>query len=279
MPFNVLSIGASRNIGYFTALYLLAEGHKVTLLIRRKTTFDEDEKMQEYLKSGQAKLFIGDALLVEDVKKVWSLAAENGPVDYVITSVGAKPSVTLKGIVMDNPTVVASCTHALLSAWPHSQTEGIEHTKLISITSTGLTKKAHKSLPWPLKCFHNIVLPVPHRDKRVTEHYLAYCAAIYQSYECTPEEITSLEKTGNFPPNWQEGLKKGDWLNAVIVRPSLLTDGKSLCETEGAKAVRAGPEDLPSAWTISRKDVAWFIVNQVTKDWDAWKGKAVTVSY
>jgi len=79
--------------------------------------------------------------------------------------------------------------------------------------------------------------------------------------------------------NWEEGLKKGDWLDAVLVRPSLLTDGKSLYEDKGAKAIRTGPEDLPSAWTVSRKDVAWFVANMLMKDWDSWKGKAVTISY
>jgi hypothetical protein len=192
---------------------------------------------------------------------------------------GGRPSFSLtRGIYLDNPRIVSACMHTLLSVWPHPESDGPSPTKLIAITSNGLTKNSHNALPWLLKIFYSL-LTVPHQDKRAVEQFIAYGAAGSQSYECSSEEVTSLTKSGHLFPNWQEELKEGEWQEALIVRPSLLTDGKSACETKGFSAIRAGPEDLPGAWTISRKDVAWFIANKAVKDWDDWKGKAITTTY
>lgn len=58
----------------------------------------------------------------------------------------------------------------------------------------------------------------------------------------------------------------------------MLTDGKCLCEEKGWGSIRVGEEDLPSAWSVSRKDVAWFIANKAMKEWKDWSGKAVTIT-
>jgi len=276
---NILAIGASQNIGYHTALHLLAEGHTVTFLLRRKNTFDHDERVQEYIKSGHAKLSFGDALSKDDIQKAWDVAAEKGSVDYVIFTVGGKPEFSwTKGIHLGNPRICSSCMHALLSVMSNPQTKGVESTKVIAVTSNGVTKKSHDAMPFLVRIFCNLVLTVPHQDKRAVEKFMAHCTS-NPDYELTDKEILYLEKSGHLFSNWGEGLRKGDLLETLVVRPSLLTDGVSVCETKGPEGMRAGPEDLPSAWTISRKDVGWFIAKKAIKDWDSYKGKAVTVTY
>jgi hypothetical protein len=75
------------------------DGNTVTYLLRRKTTFDNDPVIQEYIKSGHAKLSIGDALKEEDVRAAWTVAAsasDTGKVDAVLFSIGEFPPRNLR---------------------------------------------------------------------------------------------------------------------------------------------------------------------------------------
>ncbi|KAG9031166.1 hypothetical protein FS837_003090, partial [Tulasnella sp. UAMH 9824] len=63
---KVLAIGASRNIGYFAALNLLRAGNTIIFQLRNISAFDEDAEMRPFVKSGQAKLVKGDALVEDD---------------------------------------------------------------------------------------------------------------------------------------------------------------------------------------------------------------------
>jgi hypothetical protein len=64
-------------------------------LLRTPTVFDNDEVIQEYVKSGKARLVKGDALVRDDCKKAWEEAAKGEPgegVDLLLFTVGASPS-------------------------------------------------------------------------------------------------------------------------------------------------------------------------------------------
>jgi hypothetical protein len=58
--------------------------------------FDKDEVIQEYVKSGKARLVKGDALVRDDCKKAWEEAAKGEPtgegVDLLLFTVGASSS-------------------------------------------------------------------------------------------------------------------------------------------------------------------------------------------
>jgi NAD(P)-dependent dehydrogenase (short-subunit alcohol dehydrogenase family) len=85
-----LLIGASRNIGYYAALRLLSQGHTCIFLLRNPSTFDNDNTIQEYVKSGIAKLVKGDATVEEQVRNVWRVALEDGKgVDTILFTLGA----------------------------------------------------------------------------------------------------------------------------------------------------------------------------------------------
>ena len=101
-------------------------------------------------------------------------------------------------------------------------------------------------------------------------------------YELTQSEetISSLEKSGHLPNGWKESLPSSK-IEMLVIRPALLMgdNEKSVCEEKGFGGIRVGPEDIKGQWSVGRKDVAWFIAKKGVKEWNDWKGKAVTVSY
>ena len=85
----VLSIGASRNIGYHASLTLLRDGHTVVFLLRHPDAMAGDEEIQSYISKGQAILVKGDALVEGDIKSAWTQATATGiPVDTVLFTLG-----------------------------------------------------------------------------------------------------------------------------------------------------------------------------------------------
>lgn len=110
-PLNILSIGASRNIGYYASLKLLRtsppsrtpfhlissqslteNGATVTFLLRNPSIFDTDTSIQPFISSGKAHIVKGDALVKEDVAKAWNEAISRdesaGRVDYLLFTLG-----------------------------------------------------------------------------------------------------------------------------------------------------------------------------------------------
>ena len=104
---RVFALGASRNIGYHAALrkskrarhlaaslsnthrtVMLARGDTVTYLLRNTKTLEEDEAVKPYIQSGLAVLVKGDATSQEDVQNAWVAASKNGPVDFIIFTIG-----------------------------------------------------------------------------------------------------------------------------------------------------------------------------------------------
>lgn len=104
---KVLTIGGSRNIGYYSSMRLLSRfvscldiysltrptdsGATVTFLLRSSTAFANDQAIQTFVTSGKARLVQGDALVKEDVQRAWTEAGkgdDNRPVDLLVFTVG-----------------------------------------------------------------------------------------------------------------------------------------------------------------------------------------------
>lgn len=124
------------------------------------------------------------------------------------------------------------------------------------ISSNGLGDQGHADLPLTLKPLYGWLLKEPHEDKVEMEKEV-HAAAGIQHVDFNPD-----------------GNNEGRLGNVVIVRPALLTDGVAKGE-EGA--VRAG-ERLEKCWTVSRKDVGWFVAGECLTG-DKWKNKGVTIGY
>lgn len=79
----------------------------------------------------------------------------------------------------------------------------------------------------------------------------------------------------------------GSLKHVLIVRPAFLTDGKCKGDSESIKQSNKAPyrcgEDSElrghNGYTISRKDVAHFIVEEAVPNWSRWEGKRANVGY
>ncbi|TEB15068.1 hypothetical protein FA13DRAFT_1768192 [Coprinellus micaceus] len=235
---NILAIGASRNIGYYSSKKLLGAGATVTFLLRSPTVFDTDEEIQPYVKNGHAVLVKGDALVSADVQKAWDTASKDRPVDFLLFSVGGTPKFTFgKGFIIDPPNLVTQSLLNALSTMP--KVSGVEdQTKIITLSSIGLTRTSHDSLPLP------------------SNPYTA----------------------GSSIPRTKIRQK------ALVIRPALLTDGKCVAEKpqkEGKQPkepYRVSEGEL-GGYTISRQDVAHFVVDVILNKWAQYENKIVNIGY
>nr|GAT60608.1 predicted protein [Mycena chlorophos] len=272
---NILAIGASRNIGYQSAVRLLEKGATVTFLLRSPAVFDNDAVIQRFVATDKARLVKGDATSEEDLRLVWNAA---GVVDAVVFSVGGTPSFSLtKGIVIEPHNLVTQCMLNLLCTLPTY--EDAPQPKIVAISSIGLTPAAHKALPLLMKPLYSM-LDTPHKDKVGLERVLFHCAG----WEWNPTSgEPEVDITGE---GWQQrpGLPApGTLKHLLIVRPAWLTDGKSKadqCEREGKKdklGYRYSEHEI-STYGISRADIAHFVANSFSH-WEELENKAINVGY
>jgi hypothetical protein len=280
MTENVLVLGGSRNIGYYAALRLLASGATVTFLLRSPSAFDQDETVQRYIKSGKARLVKGDGLVQEDVKRAWEDSGKDKPVDTVLFTVGGTPKFQIsKGFVIEPQNLVTQCLLNVLTTMPKPSETNRSPPRMIVISSIGLTPSTHQSLPLLLRPMYSYLLAVPHKDKIGAERLLWHCAGKERPADVPEpgEEIMGSD--------WvhREGLPEfGSFANMLTVRPALLTDGECKADKMQAsgekKPYRVAGEDL-SGYTVSRKDVAHFIVEDALKNWDQYRNTTVAIAY
>jgi len=260
---KLFAIGASRNIGYYTALTLLQQGNQVVFLLRRPNVFDDDAAMKPFIDSGSAKIVQGDAHVESDMSKAWAGATSDGPVDTVVFSVGALPagfSFTKFDFLLPVPDL---CTAALMNTLT-TIPSAMPQPRVIAITSMGITKESHRYLPYLLRPLYAVIRS-PHADKLGMERVIHYSGG------WTPEWKEREPVKEVLAPGWQAKLPEKGWLkHVVIVRPAILTDGEAL------KKYRVG-DHLKSSYTISRKDVAYFIACDLLENWEKYDGKAITV--
>ncbi|KAF9004877.1 hypothetical protein BDZ89DRAFT_1237076 [Hymenopellis radicata] len=236
---NVLAIGASRNIGYYSAVRLLRLGSSVTFLLRNPSVFDGNEELAPFISSGKAILVKGDAMKQAEIKSAWDAASEHGSIDVILFTVGGIPSFSLKrGVFMTPENLVTQCLLNLLCTIP---TDLSTPPKLVAITSMGVTHDSHKRVPVLLKPLYAYGLAAPHKDKVGAERVISYF-------------------TG-WPWNAKADGEPGDNIMGA-----------------NEPAYRISEGDI-SGWTVSRKDVAHFIVDAVTKRWNEFGDKTMTIAY
>jgi hypothetical protein len=155
------------------------------------------------------------------------------------------------------------------------------NTRLITISSSGLTNKSHKSLPILLKPLYGAALAAPHRDKLGSERLIHHVAGWTWNEDEPIEEIlaSGWDKTEVLPA-------PGTLKRILIIRPALLTDGD--CQADSGKQKVKNGKPVPpyrvseqelGGYTVSRKDVAHFIADTVLNRWNEYEGKIVNVGY
>ncbi|OCH92270.1 hypothetical protein OBBRIDRAFT_467342 [Obba rivulosa] len=274
---NVYALGASRNIGYYAALRLLKKGATVTYLLRSTSVFDQDPEMQRYVASGKARLVKGDALSAPDVERGWKEAqAVKESVDVVLFSVGGTPRLSLtKGFVIDPANLCTQSILNVLCTMPTDLRLPELQPRFITVSSLGLTEASHAKLPLALRPLYGHFIRVPHADKLGSERIVAHCAGrAWTDKEPSPEITTA---------DWRsrEGLPQaGELKHVVVIRPALLTDGACKGDTAGKnKPYRATADELTGCYSVSRRDVAHFIVEGILAEGGRWDGQCVNIAY
>ncbi|KAG9034150.1 hypothetical protein FRB95_013795 [Tulasnella sp. JGI-2019a] len=261
---KVFAIGASRNIGYYSALRLLQEGHHVVYLLRKTSVFDSNEEMKPFIESGLAELVQGDALSWDDGTRAWAQATLDGPVDVVLFSLGLMASISIfpLGFVLDPPN---ACTNALLNIFAtFPNTTSTTQPRFVIISAFGSTKASKASVPFLMKPLY-YMLKGPHADKTGMEEVCAYSAGWPDEHKATKEIL---------PAGWEGRLKHGrGWLkHAVVIRPGIFTDG------EVTGKYRVGDDQMHGVYMISRKDIAHFIVTDLLPNWEKYGGRGISIA-
>jgi len=292
---HVLVFGGSRNIGYFATLRLLNQEHSATFLLRNTNAFDNDELMKPHVESGRVQLVQGDALVSDDVKKAWEKATDGGrPVDFVLFTIGATRdmgsfSIT-KGFTINPPNITTKAVLNVLCMMPDSE----PRPKIIAITSIGVTKDS--PLPLVYKPLYGYLLRGPHADKLGLERVLAHVSGREWNDKEPRDDITTVDGV-----KWQdrEGLPSSGSLQVLVIRPPMFAESKHKTAPVAATAqpsseegepevrkkddkeelkYRVGGPELKGTYSISREEVGHFIAENAVKEWDQFKGKAITVS-
>ncbi|KAI9689649.1 MAG: hypothetical protein M1820_010119 [Bogoriella megaspora] len=202
---------------------------------------------------------------VSDSQAVRETLSINGSIaDIIIFGIGAYPKFNwslVTPLSMDNPHICASAMRAVVDA-ASDVASGEKRPFTLAVSTTGISRK-RRDLPLMMSLLYHWFLSIPHADKLEMEDILR------DAFTKSP------------------GQGKRPFSTAIVVRPSLLTDGPA----KGRDAVNVGWEGFASneqndkgpaiGYTISRADVgAWIFEQVIHNDKRAeWGGKAVTLTY
>lgn len=239
----------------------------------------------------------GDALIEGDVQRAWNEAGTYGRVDLLLFTVGKSqippfapnprgfllitvitPGGTpsfhlLKGFIITPENLVTQSLLNVLCTMPRATPEP----KIITISSTGLTKTSHAALPFLLKPLYGYLLAVPHKDKVGAERVISHCAG--WDWNSAEDGEPGEEIMGSGDWRQRAGLPAAGTLKkAFVIRPALLTDGGCVAEGSDNKSYRVSEAEFGGR-PISRKDVAHFVVDIALNRWDEFENKVVNIAY
>ena len=177
-------------------------------------------------------------------------------------------SFTLHGFVNNPYDLCSKAILTALRALPPTLRERGKQPKIVAISTTGATRASLDALPLSIRVFYRYMLASPHRDKAALERVLAHVSG-----RAWDDREPNADLVGE---RWaeQDGTPVyGSLPDVVIVRPALLTNGAA------TGTYRLG-EGGKGYYTISRRDVAHFIVEDLLKgSWAKWKGESVAMAY
>ena len=226
----------------------------------------------ESLQDSHLTITVGDVKDPAAVTRALKPTATGPAVRTIIDGVGSVDLALnwnpLLPIVCKDPTICEDAAATILDAVGGLglPAEPAERPLLVCMSTTGVAGPGRpRDVPLLFTPLYHWLLASPHADKRNMEALVDRAAAKRQG---------------------------GVLRSAVVVRPSLLTDGKG----EGAAKLRVGWEAEAEAdaaadgkvvaaarpavgYTVARRDVgAWMFEEFVKKDGDGWAGKKVTLT-
>jgi hypothetical protein len=252
---------------------LLERGDTVSILLRSPSVLEQDNVLKKHFESGRLRLFKGDATNKEDVISAWKAAiTAGGIVNIILFAVGPTAKFKLfKGMTVNPPNVSAISYFNTLLAITSGAENPTSPPKMIVLSAKAVTPGAMASLPAPVRLLAGWMFRNVNLDKRGME------TLVYHGWGKEYEEgMTPTPSQGILPDDWKEQLPHAGWAKStVLIRPPRLTD-----DPEKMK-YRAEINDF-AVWSISRRDLAGFIVDKVLVSDDGSKrfeGEVVTIGY
>lgn len=193
-----------------------------------------------------------------------------------------------KGFTINPPNITTKAILNVLCTMPESTTPP----KYIAITSMGVTKDS--PIPLVYKPLYGYLLRGPHTDKLGLERVLAHAGGRNWDDREPRDDITTVDGI-----KWQdrETLPASGSLEVLVIRPPMFVEAKQKGSPPKAPAdataqpssaanqpdeekltYRVGGPELGGTYRISREEIAHFIAENAMKNWDQFKGKAITVS-
>ena len=201
-----------------------------------------------------------------------------------------------KGFTIDPPNITTKSILNVLCTMP----ESTPRPKIIAITSIGVTKDS--PIPLVYKPLYGYLLRGPHADKLGLERVLAHASGREWNDKEPREDLTTVDGV-----KWtdRKNLPSSGSLEVLVIRPPIFVEAKQKGasppsatpaattsqpssgenEPEAKKKddgeevkYRVGGPELGGTYTISREELGHFIAENATKNWDQFKGKAITVS-
>lgn len=213
--------------------------------------------------------------------------------------VGATPDMSsfklTKGFTINPPNITTKAILNILCTIP----ESIPPPKVIAVTSTGVTKDS--PIPLVYRPLYGYLLRGPHADKLGLERILAHATGRKWDDKEPREDITTVEGV-----KWtdRDGLPTTGSVETLVLRLPMLVEQKQKGPPSKGKATaasqpsdaddqnqadankeeeekpkyRVGGPELRGLYSISREEAGYFIAEDAVKNWDQYKGKAITVS-
>lgn len=197
-----------------------------------------------------------------------------------------------KGYTLNPPNITTKAILNILCTIP----ESAPRPKVIAATSTGVTKDS--PIPLVYRPLYGYLLRGPHADKLGLERILAHATGREWDDKQPREDITTVDGV-----KWKDrdGLPTTGSVETLVLRLPMLVEQKQKSAPAKAKAsaasqpseadnqadtkkeeekpkYRVGGPELRGLYSISREEVGYFIVEDAVKNWDQYKGKAITVS-
>jgi len=239
---TVAFFGASTGVGLSVLKATLAVGYQCIALCRTPSKFTSIFPMET---TPNLKLVEGNAKDLASVSQC--LQGNDGKlVDFVISTIGAKPVISKMSISIDDPEVCRKGAATLLEALAELRRKGATgNPVIIAVSTTGLSRFG-RDIPIAMIPLYHIALKVPHEDKRIMEDSVIESGEAY-----------------------------------TIVRASLLTSGESNTAIRaGIEDPKTGLESSAIGYTISREDAGnWIAENLVLKRDPKYSNKIATITY
>jgi hypothetical protein len=178
-----------------------------------------------------------------------------------------------RGLYVDPPDLCTRTMRTLLSSLPASLRVPGAQPRIIAVSTTGIGSAGVAALPRLHRVFYPTLLAAPHEDKLGLELVLAHVSGREGVWVDASEHAEAVI----LPADWQyaTGLPQAGTLpDVVVIRPAWLTNSPV---TEQYRVLEGQGDS--NCKTIARADVAHFVAERVMPQWDAWKGRAVSIGY